>query len=193
MTLRPWEQRGPRTHLAALAPAGEQGVSVQQGLIWHLEPLGLGGKGGSSPTPLQGVGSGAQAESSGSLKLKSQDTSVTENRGELSALPIGSIEPMGAQRPLHPHLTDGTQLGGLLWRVHVIICPCGMPPPSSGSLKATTTCNSSYTCQVLQLEKPVPELEGLASTPDRHRSHPSKYNSALEGPSEERLWLTWAR
>lgn len=113
MTLRPWEQRGPRTHLAALAPAGEQGVSVQQGLIWHLEPLGLGGKGGSSPTPLQGVGSGAQAESSGSLKLKSQDTSVTENRGELSALPIGSIEPMGAEASTSPSYRWDTA-GGII-------------------------------------------------------------------------------
>lgn len=48
-------------------------------------------------------------------------------------------------------------------------------------------------CQVLQLEEPVPELEALAGTPDRHRGHPVKYNSALEGPLEEGLQLTWAR
>lgn len=168
MVLRPWQQGRP-----------------QQGLIWHLEPLGLGGKSGSSPSPpptLQGAGSGARVVS-GPLKLKSQDSRVTEDKDERSAFHIGRPEHVNAEKasiPIVQMKHSWEDCSGR--RVYVIICPCGMPPPSSGSLKATTTCNSSCTCQVLQLEEPVSESESLASTPDRHRSHPSKYNSALEGP-----------
>ena len=53
-----------------------------------------------------------------------------------------------------------------------------------------------HICQVLKPEEPVPETAGLARAPDRHGSHPSKYNSAgpLRGtacgaprPGENRL------
>lgn len=118
-----------------------------------------------------------------------------------SALHIGRIELTGAEASTSPSYRWDTAQGVITVGGSVIICPFGMPPPSSGSPKATTTCNSSHvqllthatphTRQVLlQLEEPVPEFEGLASAPDRHRSHPSKYNSALEGPSGEGLQLT---
>ena len=68
----------------------------------------------------------------------------------------------------------------------------GCPHPALAASKPLQR-KPPHTHQVLQLEEPVPELEGLASTPDRHIGHPAKYNSALEDPLEERLQLTWAR
>lgn len=58
-------------------------LQLQWGLIWHLEPWGLGRKSGDSPSPpqtLQAAGSRAWVVF-WPLKLKSQDTSVTEDKG----------------------------------------------------------------------------------------------------------------
>lgn len=181
--LRPRQQGRPQKD-----PGG--GCSSSRGEFGSLSLWVLLGKVAAAPPhlkhgKLQGQG---HRQSSGPRKLKPQDTSVTEDKDELSALHIGRTEPTNAEKaslsPSYRWDTAGRMVTG--GGVYGIICPCGMPPPSSGSLRATTTCNSSYTRQVLQLEEPVPELEGLASTPDRHRSHPSKYNSALEGPLEEK-------
>lgn len=122
----------------------------QQGLIWHFEPLGFGGKSGSSPSrpqALQSAGLGALAESPGSLELKSQNTSDWEGRDELSALHNGRNEPTDTEKASTPPSSRWGTAGGGYYsgKVDVVICPCGMPPPSPGSLKATTTCNSSHT------------------------------------------------
>lgn len=63
--------------------------------------------------------------------------------------------------------------------------PVGCPHPAPAAPKPLQRV-TLHTCQVLQLEEPVLGLEGLASAPDRHRSHLSKYDPEPEGPLGER-------